>query len=99
MRPGITSQATLKFRNEEELLAPFSVEEVDEVYMKAIMPLKLNIELEYLQNASFRSDLGLVFKTMLRIFDRQEENNEILIRANVPVLEQRKYLPVIEQSD
>jgi lipopolysaccharide/colanic/teichoic acid biosynthesis glycosyltransferase len=99
VRPGITSQATIKFRNEEELLAPFSVEEVDEVYMKAIMPLKLNIELEYLQNASFRSDLGLVFKTMLRIFDRQEENNKILIRANVPVLEQRKYLPVVEQSD
>jgi lipopolysaccharide/colanic/teichoic acid biosynthesis glycosyltransferase len=99
VRPGITSQATLKFRNEEELLAPFSVEEVEEVYMTAIMPLKLNIELEYLRNANFRSDLGLVFKTMLRIFDRQEENNEILIKGSMPVLEQRKYQPFVEQSD
>jgi lipopolysaccharide/colanic/teichoic acid biosynthesis glycosyltransferase len=99
VRPGITSQATLKFRNEEELLASYSVEEVEEVYMKAFMPLKLNIELEYLRSASFTSDLGLVFKTMLRIFDRQEGNNDILIRANVPVLEQRKYQPVVEQSD
>jgi lipopolysaccharide/colanic/teichoic acid biosynthesis glycosyltransferase len=99
VRPGITSQATLKFRNEEELLASYSVEEVEEVYMQALMPLKLNIELEYLRSASFTSDLGLVFKTMLRIFDRQEGNNDILIRASVPVLEQRKYQPVVEQSD
>jgi lipopolysaccharide/colanic/teichoic acid biosynthesis glycosyltransferase len=99
VRPGITSQATLKFRNEEEMLASYSVEEVEEVYMKAFMPLKLNIELEYLRNASFTSDMGVVFKTMLRIFDRKEGNNEILIRADVPVLEQRKYQPAVEQSD
>ena len=30
VRPGITSQATLNFRNEEELLAPLTSEEVEE---------------------------------------------------------------------
>ncbi len=99
VRPGITSQATLKFRNEEELLAPFSVEEVEEVYMKAFMPMKLRMDIEYLQSANLASDLGIVFKTMFRIFSRQEANNEILIKGSMPVLEQRKYQPFVEQSD
>jgi lipopolysaccharide/colanic/teichoic acid biosynthesis glycosyltransferase len=99
VRPGITSQATLKFRNEEELLAPFSFEEVEEVYMRAFMPMKLKLDIEYLQSANLSSDLGIVFKTMFRIFSRQEENTEILMRGYVPVLEQRKYQPVVEQSD
>lgn len=99
VRPGITSQATLKFRNEEELLAPFSVEEVEEVYMKAFMPMKLRMDIEYLQSANLASDLGIVFKTMFRIFSRREANNEILIRRSMPVLDQRKYRPFVEQSD
>jgi lipopolysaccharide/colanic/teichoic acid biosynthesis glycosyltransferase len=99
VRPGITSQATLKFRNEEELLAPFSVEEVEEVYMKAFMPMKLRMDIEYLQSANLASDLGIVFKTMFRIFSRQVANNKILIKGSMPVLEQRKYQPFVEQSD
>src|SRR3984893_1223405 len=83
VRPGITSQATLRFRNEEELLAPFSVEEVEEVYMRAFMPVKLRIEFEYLQGASFTSDLSIVFKTAFRIFDRQEEGTDFEIKEYV----------------
>jgi lipopolysaccharide/colanic/teichoic acid biosynthesis glycosyltransferase len=99
VRPGITSHATLNFRNEEELLALLPSEELEEVYTTAIMPLKLKMDIGYLQSANLASDLGIVFKTMFRIFSRQEENNEILIRGNVPVLEQRKYQPFVEQSD
>jgi len=99
VRPGITSQATLKFRNEEELLAPFSAEEIEEVYMKAFMPMKLKMDIEYLQCASFASDLRLVLETMLKIFDRQEEDSEVLIKRYAPVPEQRNYQPVAEQSD
>jgi lipopolysaccharide/colanic/teichoic acid biosynthesis glycosyltransferase len=83
VRPGITSRATLRFRNEEELLAPFSVEEVEEVYMTAFMPVKVRIELEYLQGASFTSDLSIVFKTAFRIFDRQEKGADVVIREYV----------------
>jgi lipopolysaccharide/colanic/teichoic acid biosynthesis glycosyltransferase len=99
VRPGITSQATLNFRNEEELLAPLSSEELEEVYTTAIMPLKLKMDIECLQSASFSSDLRIVLKTMFRIFNRQEESNEILLKEYVPLLEQKKYQPVVEQSD
>jgi lipopolysaccharide/colanic/teichoic acid biosynthesis glycosyltransferase len=99
VRPGITSQATLKFRNEEELLAPFSAEEVEEVYMRAFMPMKLKMDIEYLQSASFRSDLRIVFKTAFKILDRQAEGTDFVTQEYVPVLDQRKYQPIVEQSD
>src|SRR5260370_11133918 len=70
VRPGITCQATVKFRNEEDLLAPFSVGQVEDVYMKAIMPLKMRMNLEYLQDATFTNDLRILFKTMFIFFNR-----------------------------
>jgi lipopolysaccharide/colanic/teichoic acid biosynthesis glycosyltransferase len=97
VRPGITSQATLRFRNEEELLAPFSGEELEEVYMRAFMPVKLKIELEYLQGASFRSDLSIVFKTAFRIFDRQEEGTDFVIREYV--LDRLQRCQTVGQTD
>src|ERR1700682_854791 len=74
VRPGITSQATLNFRHEEELLAPLSSEEVEDVYMRAIMPMKLKMETDYLQGAGFMSDLRIILKTTLRVFKRSEDN-------------------------
>lgn len=96
VRPGITSQATVKFRNEEELLAPFSPEQVEEVYMKAIMPVKMKMNLEYLETAGFASDLHMILKTILRVFNPQEGKNDFLIREYLPVFDERKPLPTAE---
>lgn len=81
------------------MLAPFSVEEVEEVYMRSFMPLKLKMDLEYLQSAGFASDLRIVFKTAFRLFDRQEEVTDFPMKEYVSVVEQRKYQPIVEQSD
>jgi len=99
VRPGITSQATLNFRNEEELLAPLSSEELEEVYVRSIMPLKLRMDVEYLRDASFGSDLNLILRTTLRIFNRQKENNQVLLKFYPSGADQREYQPVAEQSD
>lgn len=72
IRPGITSQATLNFRHEEEMLTPLHSDNVEEFYMKSIMPLKLNMEIEYLRDASFASDMSTVLQTVSRIFTRAE---------------------------
>lgn len=63
LRPGITGPASLKYRNEEELLArqPDPVQYNDEV----IFPDKVRINLEYLKNRSFRLDLIIIFNTIL----------------------------------
>ena len=88
VRPGITGQATLNFRNEEEILAPLSGDEVEAVYMKTIMPLKLKMDLDYLRKASFMSDLGVILRTILRICNReQEQANDLLIKKHLPVVD------------
>jgi lipopolysaccharide/colanic/teichoic acid biosynthesis glycosyltransferase len=72
VRPGITSQATLNFRHEEEMLTPLQSHNVEEFYMKSIMPLKLNMEMDYLRDASFGSDLRIIFQTVSRIFTKAD---------------------------
>src|SRR5258708_11028518 len=97
VRPGITSQATLNFRHEEELLAPLSSEEVEDVYMRAIMPLKLKMEMDYLESAGFFSDLRIILRTTLRVFKRREDKD--LLKQNLPAAEKKEYLPIAEQTD
>jgi lipopolysaccharide/colanic/teichoic acid biosynthesis glycosyltransferase len=60
--PGITDLATLTFRNEERFFHEGSIEEQ---YVKKIMPLKLQIALKYSRTRTFRSDLEIIFRTVL----------------------------------
>jgi O-antigen/teichoic acid export membrane protein/lipopolysaccharide/colanic/teichoic acid biosynthesis glycosyltransferase len=111
VRPGITSQGTVNFRNEEELLAPLSAEEVEEVYMRAIMPLKLNMEIQYLRNATFTGDARIILKTVFRIFHRHQPANDSHItecvrkgtangaKAELLPTTNKEYLTVVPTSD
>ena len=61
VRPGITDPASIKFRNENELME--SAEDPESFYINVIMQEKLELYLEYVQNASFWYDVKLIFKT------------------------------------
>jgi lipopolysaccharide/colanic/teichoic acid biosynthesis glycosyltransferase len=63
-RPGITDPATLAYRNEEEM---FGQRNVEEVYFSEILPRKLELSLSYARQRTFRSDLALIFRTILGI--------------------------------
>ncbi len=65
VRPGITDPATIRYRNENELLA--QVEDPDRYYVEVIMQDKLQLNLEYVEKQSFRFDLQLIFKTFSEI--------------------------------
>lgn len=67
VRPGITDMASICYRNENELLA--QVEEPEKYYKEVIMPDKLRINLEYVQNHSFTYDLKLIMKTFKAILN------------------------------
>ncbi len=62
LRPGITGPASIKYRNEEELLSrqPTPKAYNDEV----IWPDKVRINLDYLDHWSFLGDIKLIFKTI-----------------------------------
>lgn len=64
LRPGITGPASLKYRNEEELLA--GVDDPERYNAEVIWPDKVRINLEYLNDWSFRKDIGYIVKTVLR---------------------------------
>jgi len=88
VRPGLTSHATLVFRNEEDVLAPLSPDEVEEVYQRTLMPVKLKLEIQYLCKASFWGDLWIILRTIARVFNRHEERDGVL----------KEYLPASNGS-
>lgn len=65
VRPGVTSLASIRYRNENELLA--KAENPDKFYVDVIMQDKLAIDLEYVNNASFWYDIKLIFETLWNV--------------------------------
>lgn len=61
-RPGITSMASLTYRNEEQLLAGSDWEQK---YIDEVLPAKLAIDLEYSRRANLFTDMGLILRTVI----------------------------------
>lgn len=70
LRPGITGPASLKYANEEEILAqvPDPIRYNDEV----IFPDKVKINLDYYYNHTFIGDIKLIFQTVFRSYELAE---------------------------
>ena len=65
VRPGITDLASIRYRNENELLE--RANDPDKYYVEVIMPDKLRINLEYVARHSFTFDIRLIFQTFRAI--------------------------------
>ena len=65
VRPGITDLASLRYRNEAEVLG--QSQNPEEEYVRRILPEKIRLAKEYLQGASLAVDLALIFKTLLKL--------------------------------
>ncbi len=65
VRPGITDPASIKFRNENELME--KAEDPEKYYIEVIMQEKIKLYLEYVEKQSFWYDFGLILKTFLVI--------------------------------
>lgn len=64
VRPGITSAASVVYRNEEHLLRG---ENWETIYREQILPQKLAIDLAYLHHQSWWSDIGIILRTIIAI--------------------------------
>lgn len=62
VRPGITDPASIAYRNENELLAKQS--DPKQYYIDVIMQDKLRINLEYIANRTFWSDVKIILQTI-----------------------------------
>lgn len=61
VRPGITDPASIKFRNENELMG--QAEDPEKYYIEVIMQEKIRLYLDYVKTHSFWGDILLIFKT------------------------------------
>lgn len=65
VRPGITSLASIRYRNENDILA--AAVDPDRCYIEQVMPDKLAIDLEYVDRATLWNDIRLIFSTFREI--------------------------------
>lgn len=68
VRPGITSLASIRYRNENDILA--QSDDPDKTYIEKVLPDKLAIDLEYVKNASLWNDIKLIFRTFKEIITK-----------------------------
>ena len=64
LRPGITGPASLKYINEEEILA--KVDNPQQYNDEVIFPDKVKINLEYYNNRTFWGDVRIIINTIFR---------------------------------
>lgn len=65
VRPGITGLASLKYRNEVELLE--AAENPEEFFIKTIIPDKLKFNKEYIKKQSLLFDIKLIGLTVIQV--------------------------------
>lgn len=65
VRPGITDYASIKFRNENDLLA--ASDEPEQLYIDEIMPEKLALNMKYIQDNTIFKDIKIIFDTFYTI--------------------------------
>ncbi len=65
VRPGITDPASLKYRDEEAILA--TAARPEDYYVQQVLPDKIQLSKKYVQSASFMGDLSILLRTIFRL--------------------------------
>lgn len=65
VRPGLTDLASIKYVNENEILG--ASDDPEKTYIEKIMPEKLELNLQYINNQSFIYDIKLICNTIAAI--------------------------------
>lgn len=70
MPAGITSIASINFKDEDEIIDSFLKDgrEVDDIYIKEILPIKMKYNLEYIKDFSFIEDIKICINTVVEVF-------------------------------
>lgn len=71
LKPGITDWASLTNFDQFEVFT--KAKDPDEVYLKYIRPLKLELQMYYRNNNSFFSDIKIIFWTIYKVVSRSEK--------------------------
>ncbi len=69
IKPGITDYASIKYINENEILA--HSKNPEKTYIEEVMLEKLKINLEYIEKQNLFEDIKIILKTFTKIFSKQ----------------------------
>ena len=64
MPAGVTSEASIKYKNEDKVMSTYILknEEIDQIYIKTVLPQKMKYNLEYINNFNFGRDIIILLK-------------------------------------
>lgn len=65
VRPGVTGLASIRYRNENELLTASS--DPNRTYIDEVMPAKLALDLKYIPRACVSYDIKLIWETIVTV--------------------------------
>lgn len=68
---GITSEASIRYKDEAELLDAAS--DVDKIYIEEVLPGKMKYNLDSIKNFSFFGDIATMFRTVLAVLGKDYE--------------------------
>lgn len=68
---GVTSEASIKYKDEAELLD--GADDMDEIYVKDVLPGKMKYNLDSIRNFSFSGDVATMFRTMFAVIGKEYE--------------------------
>ena len=64
---GVTSEASIQYKDEDKLLADVSGEDADKVYIEKILPEKMKWNLEEIKKFGFFREIGTMVKTVVAV--------------------------------
>lgn len=68
---GLTSEASIKYKDESDLL--MNVDDVDDVYVKEILPLKMKYNLENILKFNFFEEIWIMMKTIIVVVRKKDD--------------------------
>lgn len=71
MRPGMTDWASIRYYNEAEIVRGFP--DSHKAYEELIRPGKIELQMRYVREASFWTDVGIMWSTFVRLFHKPKD--------------------------
>lgn len=78
MLPGLTDEASIRYRSENELLGDGM--DAERTYIEVLMPDKLRLNLAYMKEASMKKDIEIMMRTLLAIVGIELASHEEMRR-------------------
>jgi lipopolysaccharide/colanic/teichoic acid biosynthesis glycosyltransferase len=66
LNPGITDEASIKYRAESEVLAQST--DPERTYVEELMPEKIELNMQYARHASMATDIMVILRTIGKLF-------------------------------